>query len=99
MFWMYSFKLRKVVRLNDPRHFDNILPLRESVCCSLVLDSVTSTAQWIRQSKPRDAFLFPEDNPHRIDLSADASEKNKDLVHTTWCENKSCKKSDLFHVV
>jgi hypothetical protein len=23
MFWMYSFKLRKVVRLGDPRHFDN----------------------------------------------------------------------------
>ena len=26
MFWMYSFKLRKVVRLSDPRHFDHILP-------------------------------------------------------------------------
>jgi hypothetical protein len=25
MFWMYSFKLRKVVRLSDPRHFDRIL--------------------------------------------------------------------------
>ena len=25
MFWMYSFKLRKVVRLSDPRHFDHIL--------------------------------------------------------------------------
>ena len=22
MFWMYSFKLRKVVRLSDPRHFE-----------------------------------------------------------------------------
>jgi hypothetical protein len=27
---------------------------RESVCCLLVLDSVTSTPQWIRQPKPRD---------------------------------------------
>ena len=26
MFWMYSFRLRKVVRLSDPRHFDHILP-------------------------------------------------------------------------
>jgi hypothetical protein len=26
MFWMYSFKLRKVVRLSDPHHFDHILP-------------------------------------------------------------------------
>jgi hypothetical protein len=26
MFWMYSFKLRKVVRLSDPRHFDHGLP-------------------------------------------------------------------------
>ena len=26
MFWMYSFKLRKVVRLSDPRHFDHVLP-------------------------------------------------------------------------
>ena len=26
MFWMYSFKLRRVVRLSDPRHFDHILP-------------------------------------------------------------------------
>jgi hypothetical protein len=26
MFWMYSFKLRKVVRLIDPHHFDHILP-------------------------------------------------------------------------
>jgi len=26
MFWMYLFKLRKVVRLSDPRHFDHILP-------------------------------------------------------------------------
>jgi hypothetical protein len=26
MFWMYSFKLRKVLRLSDPRHFDHILP-------------------------------------------------------------------------
>jgi len=26
MFWMYSFKLRKVVRLSDPRHFDHIFP-------------------------------------------------------------------------
>jgi hypothetical protein len=26
MFWMYSFKLSKVVRLSDPRHFDHILP-------------------------------------------------------------------------
>jgi hypothetical protein len=26
MFWIYSFKLRKVVRLSDPRHFDHILP-------------------------------------------------------------------------
>jgi hypothetical protein len=26
MFWMYSFKLRKVVRLSDPCHFDHILP-------------------------------------------------------------------------
>ena len=26
MFWMYSFKLRKVVRLSDPRHFVHILP-------------------------------------------------------------------------
>jgi hypothetical protein len=26
MFWMYSFKLRKVVRLSDHRHFDHILP-------------------------------------------------------------------------
>ena len=26
----------------------------ESVCCLLVLDSVTSTPQWIRQPKPRD---------------------------------------------
>jgi len=26
MFWMYSFKLRTVVRLSDPRHFDHILP-------------------------------------------------------------------------
>ena len=26
MFWMYSFKLRKVARLSDPRHFDHILP-------------------------------------------------------------------------
>jgi hypothetical protein len=26
MFWMYSFKLRKVIRLSDPRHFDHILP-------------------------------------------------------------------------
>ena len=25
-FWMYSFKLRKVVRLSDPKHFDHILP-------------------------------------------------------------------------
>ena len=25
MFWMYSFKLRKVVRLSDPHPFDNIL--------------------------------------------------------------------------
>ena len=25
-FWMYSFRLRKVVRLSDPRHFDHILP-------------------------------------------------------------------------
>jgi len=27
---------------------------RESVCCLLALDSVTSTSQWIRQPKPRD---------------------------------------------
>ena len=27
---------------------------RESVCCLLVLDSVASTPQWIRQQKPRD---------------------------------------------
>ena len=26
MSWMYSFKLRKVVRFSDPRHFDHILP-------------------------------------------------------------------------
>jgi hypothetical protein len=26
----------------------------ERVCCLLVLDSVTSTPQWIRQPKPRD---------------------------------------------
>ena len=26
VFWMYSFKLRKVVRLSDPRHLDHILP-------------------------------------------------------------------------
>ena len=26
MFWKYSFKLRKVVRLSDPRHFDHMLP-------------------------------------------------------------------------
>ena len=26
MFWMYSFKLRKVVRFSDPRQFDHILP-------------------------------------------------------------------------
>jgi len=26
MFWMYSFKLCKVVRLSDPRHVDHILP-------------------------------------------------------------------------
>jgi hypothetical protein len=26
MFWMYSSKLRKVVRLSDHRHFDHILP-------------------------------------------------------------------------
>jgi hypothetical protein len=26
MFWMYSFKLRKVVGLSDPRCFDHILP-------------------------------------------------------------------------
>ena len=25
-FWMYSFKLRKVVRLSAPKHFDHILP-------------------------------------------------------------------------
>ena len=25
-FWMYSFQLRKIVRLSDPRHFDHILP-------------------------------------------------------------------------
>jgi hypothetical protein len=28
---------------------------RESVCCLLVLDSVTSTPQWIRQPKPRES--------------------------------------------
>jgi len=26
------------------------------MCCLLVLDSVTSTPQWIRQPKPRDVF-------------------------------------------
>ena len=25
-FWMYDFKLRKVIRLSDPRHFDHVLP-------------------------------------------------------------------------
>ena len=29
----------------------------EKVCCLLVLDSVTSTPQWIRQPKPRDVLL------------------------------------------
>ena len=28
----------------------------ERVCCLVVLDSVTSTPQWIRQPKPRDGF-------------------------------------------
>ena len=28
--------------------------MRESVCCLLVLNSVTSTPQWICQPKPRD---------------------------------------------
>ena len=30
--------------------------MRECVCCLLVLDSVTSTPQWIRQPKPRDVM-------------------------------------------
>ena len=25
-FWMYSFKLKKVVRMSDPQHFDHLLP-------------------------------------------------------------------------
>ena len=32
----------------------DVLHELERVCCLLVLDSVTSTPQWIRQPKPRD---------------------------------------------
>jgi hypothetical protein len=31
------------------------------VCCLLVLDSVTSTPQWIRQPKPRDVLISGPD--------------------------------------
>jgi hypothetical protein len=34
--------------------------VRVSVCCLLVLDSVTSTPQWIRQQKPRDGSVHVE---------------------------------------
>ena len=30
-----------------------IRPLYDDMCCLLVLDSLTSTPQWIRQTKPR----------------------------------------------
>jgi hypothetical protein len=48
--------------LSDPNFFQN--PIRAEIfsqpsnryreCCLLILDSVTSTPQWIRQQKPRD---------------------------------------------
>jgi hypothetical protein len=39
-------------RENGPLFTTNNI-CRESVCCLLVLDSVTSTPQWIRRAKPR----------------------------------------------
>jgi hypothetical protein len=39
MFWMYSFKLRKVVRLSDPCHFDHNLPF---LCPEDFISALTS---------------------------------------------------------
>jgi hypothetical protein len=41
MFWMYLFKLRKMVRLSDPRHFDHILPF---LCPEVILHRIDLSA-------------------------------------------------------
>jgi hypothetical protein len=53
----YRYRLLDYIHLvTDVQHPDHITRQAESggECCLLVLDSVTSTPQWIRQPKPRD---------------------------------------------
>jgi hypothetical protein len=52
----------KCLRSKKRKSALNITTYVEGACCLLVLDSVTSTPQWIRQPKPRDVvhdvFVF-----------------------------------------
>jgi hypothetical protein len=73
MFWMYSFKLRKVVRLSYPRHFDHILPFlcpediphridlsADDICTMHEEDGDTVQRMSLRKSKRfrRESVLF-----------------------------------------
>ena len=54
---------------------------RESVCCLLVLNSVTSTPQWIRQPMARGFTLFSQ---RLLDVQKFDSERYHQSSHTHW---------------
>jgi hypothetical protein len=53
VFFWFKFMLSSVVACFSRLKFDGPPKQVRDMCCLLVLDSVTSTPQWIRQPKPR----------------------------------------------
>jgi len=55
--FLFNFQTTVTMLVCGPaRHPRRQAPIRKRVCCLLVLDSVTSTPQWIRQPKPLDVI-------------------------------------------